>query len=42
MSKIDLQLADLSLLLQFIPADSREVWVQVGMGVKAEFGESGL
>lgn len=38
--KIDLQLADLPLLLRFIPADSREVWVQVGMGLKAEFGEA--
>lgn len=38
--KIDLQLADLPLLLRFIPADSREVWIQVGMGLKAEFGES--
>lgn len=37
---VDLQLADLPLLLRFIPADSREVWIQVGMGVKAEFGES--
>lgn len=38
--KIDLQLADLHLLLAFIPADSRDVWLQVGMGLKAEFGES--
>lgn len=38
--KIDLQLADLHLLLAFIPADSREIWIQVGMGLKAEFGEA--
>ncbi len=39
-NKIDLQLADLPLLLRFIPADSREVWIQVGMGLKVEFGEA--
>ncbi|MNZ90615.1 DNA primase TraC [compost metagenome] len=41
-NKIDLQLADLPLLLRFIPADSREVWLKVGMGVKVEFGEPGF
>jgi len=41
-NKIDLQLADLPLLLRFIPADSREVWLKVGMGVKNEFGEAGF
>lgn len=38
--KLDLQLSDLPVLLRFIPADSREVWVLVGMGLKAEFGEA--
>ncbi len=40
--KLDVQLAELPLLLRFIPADSRDVWVAVGMGVKAEFGEAGF
>ncbi|WP_417312390.1 DUF5906 domain-containing protein [Ectopseudomonas khazarica] len=39
--KIPLSLSELPLLLRFIPADSRETWVAVGMGVKAEFGEDG-
>ena len=39
--KIPLSLSELPLLLRFIPADSRETWVAVGMGIKAEFGESG-
>ena len=42
MNKRDLQLADLPLLLRFIPADSREVWLKVGMGIKIEFGEDGF
>ena len=37
--KMDIALHDLPLMLRFIPADSRETWVQVGMGCKAEFGE---
>nr|WP_262371940.1 DUF5906 domain-containing protein [Pseudomonas peli] len=28
-------------LLRFIPATDRETWVQVGMGIKAEFGTNG-
>ena len=39
--RLPLQLSDLPVLLHFIPADSREVWVQVGMGIKAEFGSAG-
>ena len=38
---IPLSLSDLPLLLRFIPADSRDVWVEVGMGIKAEFGTAG-
>lgn len=38
---IPLSLSELPLLLRFIPADSRETWVAVGMGIKAEFGEAG-
>ena len=38
---IPLSLSDLPLLLHFIPADSRDVWVEVGMGIKAEFGTDG-
>lgn len=39
--QIPLTLHDLPLLLRFIPADSRETWVAVGMGIKAEFGDAG-
>jgi len=39
--QIPLTLSDLPLLLRFIPADSRDVWVEVGMGIKAEFGTDG-
>lgn len=39
--KIPLSHSELPLLLRFIPADSRETWVAVGMGIKAEFGEDG-
>ncbi|MCJ8168650.1 PriCT-2 domain-containing protein [Atopomonas sediminilitoris] len=35
-----LMLSDLPLLLRFIPAGDRETWLQVGMGVKAEFGDA--
>ncbi len=30
---------DIPSLLPYIPADDRETWVQVGMGLKAEFGD---
>lgn len=39
--QMPLTLAELAVLLRFIPADSRETWVAVGMGIKAEFGEEG-
>lgn len=39
--KIPLQLADLPCLLQYISPDSRETWVEVGMGLKSEFGQEG-
>lgn len=42
MSEHQILLAELPGLLRFIAADSREVWVQVGMGVKAHFGEAGF
>jgi putative DNA primase/helicase len=35
-------LEDLSGMLAFLPAHEREIWVQVGMGIKAEFGEAGF
>ena len=40
--KVPLTLADLTDLLQYIPADSRDTWLQVGMGIKAEFGNNGF
>jgi putative DNA primase/helicase len=39
--QIPVSLEDLRVLLRFIPADSRETWVQVGMGIKDEFGTNG-
>lgn len=39
--KIPLHLNDLPHLLRYISPDSREVWVEVGMGLKAEFGLDG-
>ena len=39
--QISVSLEDLRVLLRFIPATDREIWVQVGMGIKAEFGTSG-
>jgi putative DNA primase/helicase len=39
--KIPLQLSDLPNLLQYISPDSRDTWVEVGMGLKAEFGQDG-
>ncbi|HAF94048.1 MAG TPA: hypothetical protein DCG67_20100 [Pseudomonas sp.] len=41
MTDHQITLAELPGLLRFIPADSREVWVQVGMGVKDSFGQDG-
>ncbi len=32
-------LADVPALLEYIAADDRETWLQVGMGLKAEFGD---
>ncbi|MBK3748718.1 PriCT-2 domain-containing protein [Stutzerimonas balearica] len=40
--RVPLTLADLPELLQYIPADDRETWLQVGMGIKAEFGGAGF
>lgn len=40
--RIPLTVADLHELLSYIPADDRETWLQVGMGVKAEFGTNGF
>lgn len=39
--QIPVSLEDLRVLLRFIPASDRETWVQVGMGIKAEFGADG-
>ncbi|MDP3848609.1 MAG: PriCT-2 domain-containing protein [Pseudomonas sp.] len=38
--RVPLTVADLQELLSYIPADDRETWVAVAMGVKAEFGEA--
>jgi putative DNA primase/helicase len=40
--RVPLTLADLPELLQYISADDRETWLQVGMGIKAEFGGAGF
>lgn len=37
--KLALHLFDLPHLLQYISPDQRDTWVEVGMGLKAEFGE---
>lgn len=37
--RIIVTLNDLPTLLAHIPADDRETWIQVGMGLKAEFGD---
>ncbi len=29
-------------MLQFIPADERDIWVKVGMALKSEYGEHGF
>ena len=42
MSDQQITLPELVELLRFIPADCRDVWVQVGMGVKAHFGDVGF
>ncbi|WP_437881041.1 DUF5906 domain-containing protein [Pseudomonas sp. LRF_L74] len=39
--QVPISLSDLPLLLRFIPANDRETWITVGMGVKAEFGANG-
>ena len=38
--RVPLTVADLHELLSYIPADDRDTWVAVAMGVKAEFGEA--
>lgn len=38
--RMPLTLADLPELLSYIPADDRDTWVAVAMGVKAEFGDA--
>lgn len=38
---IPIQLHDLPNLLQYISPDQRDTWVEVGMGLKAEFGQDG-
>lgn len=40
--RVPLTLADLPELLQYIKADDRDTWLQVGMGIKAEFGSNGF
>lgn len=40
--RVPLTLADLTELLQYIPADDRDTWLQVGMGIKAEFASAGF
>lgn len=37
-----LNVSDLPELLSYIPADDRDTWVAIAMGVKAEFGEAGF
>ena len=37
----EITLEELRCALHFIPADSRETWVQVGMGIKDHFGPDG-
>ena len=37
--RVPLTVADLQELLSYIPADDRDTWVAVAMGVKSEFGE---
>ena len=39
--QIPVSLEDLRVLLRFITATDRDTWVQVGMGIKAEFGLDG-
>ncbi|WP_339514480.1 DUF5906 domain-containing protein [Pseudomonas sp. RL_15y_Pfl2_60] len=39
--QIPVTLQDLPVLLEFISASDRDTWVQVGMGIKAEFGGDG-
>ena len=39
--KIPLQVHELPNLLQYISPDPRDTWVEVGMGLKAEFGQDG-
>ncbi|EQM70009.1 PriCT-2 domain-containing protein [Pseudomonas tohonis] len=39
---IPLTVADLHELLRYIDADDRETWIEVGMGIKAEFGQLGF
>lgn len=38
--RVPLTVADLPELLSYIPADDRDTWVAVAMGVKSEFGEA--
>lgn len=38
--RVPLTVADLQELLSYIPADDRDTWVAVAMGVKSEFGEA--
>lgn len=38
--RVPLTVADLQELLNYIPADDRDTWVAVAMGVKSEFGEA--
>lgn len=38
--RVPLTVADLQELLCYIPADDRDTWVAVAMGVKSEFGEA--
>lgn len=40
--RVPLTVADLQELLSYIPADNRDTWVAVAMGVKSEFGEAGF
>jgi len=39
--KIPLQVHELPNLLQYISPDQRDTWVEVGMGLKSEFGQEG-
>lgn len=42
MSRTELAVSDLPRLLHDIPADDRDLWIEIGMGVKAHFDDAGF